>query len=166
MSATGTTGVKYAFQKTFTVEASSERAFRVFTERHGEWWPLATHHIGKAPARTAIIEPSEGGRWYEQGEDGSECDWGRVLVWDPPSRLVLAWQLTAEWRYDPEFLTEVEVRFVSEGARRTRVEFEHRKLEAYGAMAEKMQAGVGSAGGWPSILDSFAAAAAAEEQKA
>ena len=165
MSATSTAGAKHSVQRTFTVEVSAERAFRVFTEKHGQWWPLATHHIGKTPARTAIIEPAEGGRWYELGEDGSECDWGRVLVWDPPRRLVLAWQLTAEWQFDPSFLTEVEVRFVPEGGQRTRVEFEHRKLEAYGGVAEKVRESVGSPGGWPAILDLFAAKAAEEEAR-
>jgi uncharacterized protein YndB with AHSA1/START domain len=155
MSVASTAGAKYSVQKTVTVETSADHAFRVFTEKHGAWWPLATHHIGKHPARTAIIEPAEGGRWYEQGEDGSECDWGRVLVWDPPHRLVLAWQLTAEWQFDPSFVTEVELRFISEGAHRTRVEFEHRNLEAYGPKADTVREMIGAPGGWPAILDKF-----------
>ena len=58
-------------------------AWRVFTEKMGTWWPLATHKIGKATAVDAVIEPRVGGRWYERGDDGSTCDWGRVLAWEP-----------------------------------------------------------------------------------
>lgn len=165
MSVASTAGAKYSVQKTLTVETSAERAFRVFTEKHGDWWPVATHHIGKQPARTVIIEPAEGGRWYEQGEDGSECDWGRVLVWDPPHRLVMAWQLTADWQFDPSFVTEVELRFIPEGTGRTRVEFEHRNLEAYGAKADTVQEMISAAGGWPAILEKFADFAKKQERE-
>ncbi len=96
MNASKTESALDSVRKALMVEASAERAFRVFTEKLGAWWPVATHHIGKVPARTVMIEPREGGRWYEQGEDGSECNWGRVLVWDPPRRLVLAWQITSD----------------------------------------------------------------------
>jgi uncharacterized protein YndB with AHSA1/START domain len=156
MNATKAEVSQNSVRKTLIVEASAERAFQVFTEKHGVWWPLATHHIGKVPARTAIIEPRESGRWYEQGEDDSECNWGRVLVWDPPHRLVLAWQITSDWQYDPVFFTEVEVRFISEGEHRTRVEFEHRNLDAFGAKAEAVRAMIGAPGGWPGILAKFA----------
>jgi uncharacterized protein YndB with AHSA1/START domain len=152
-------------RKTLTVETSAERAFQVFTEKQGAWWPVATHHIGQAPARTVMIEPREGGRWYEQGEDGSECNWGRVLVWDPPHRLVMAWQITGDWQFDPGFLTEVEVRFIPEGERRTRVEFEHRKLDAYGAKADTVRAMISAPGGWPGILAKFAELASEEGRR-
>ena len=80
-------------RKTITVSASLEHAFAVFTEGYDSWWPR-THHIGKAPMEKAIIELRAGGRCYSTQVDGTECDWGRVLVWDPPHRLVLAWQIT------------------------------------------------------------------------
>ena len=82
------------------IDVTPERAFRVFTEEHGAWWPLATHHIGAQAAETAIIEPRVGGRWFERAADGTECMWGRVLAWDPPGRLVLAWQIGPNWKYD------------------------------------------------------------------
>src|SRR3954452_25452427 len=127
-------------RKEVVVEASQARAFRVFTEEHGAWWPLATHHIGEKAAETAIIEPHAGGRWFERAQDGTECQWGRVLVWDPPGRLVLSWQIGGEWKYDPAFASEVEIRFVALGPARTRVELEHRKLDALGPAAEGMRA--------------------------
>ena len=108
-------------RKEIVVEASQERAFRVFTAEHGAWWPLATHHIGAQAAETAVIEPRVGGRWLERAADGTECQWGRVLVWDPPGRLVLAWQIGADWKHDDALLTEVEVRFVALGPALTRV---------------------------------------------
>ena len=98
--------------KEITIETSAARAFRVFTEDIGAWWPLATHHIGPQPAETAVIEPRAGGRWFERAADGSECPWGRVLVWDPPARLVLSWQIGGEWKYDKALASEVELRFV------------------------------------------------------
>lgn len=146
-------------RKEITVEASQARAFDVFTREHGAWWPLATHHIGSAAAETAIIEPHTGGRWFERAADGSECDWGRVLVWDPPGRLVLAWEISTDWKHDESINTEVEVRFVSLGPARTRVELEHRRLDRYGAAAEQMRGIFDSENGWTNILRLFVARA-------
>ena len=146
-------------RKEIVVEASQERAFRVFTAEHGAWWPLATHHIGAQAAETAVIEPRVGGRWLERSADGTECPWGKVLVWDPPGRLVLAWQIGADWKHDDALLTEVEVRFVALGPALTRVELEHRLLDRYGAAAEGLRGAFDSEGGWNGILRSFAARA-------
>jgi uncharacterized protein YndB with AHSA1/START domain len=157
MSTMATPGV--FVRKEITVEASQARAFDVFTREHGAWWPLATHHIGSAAAETAIIEPHAGGRWFERAADGSECDWGRVLVWDPPGRLVLAWEISADWKHDESIDTEVEVRFVSLGPARTRVELEHRRLDRYGAAAEQMRGIFDSENGWTNILRLFVARA-------
>ena len=115
-------------RKEITVEASQARAFRAFTEEHGAWWPLATHHIGEKDAETAIIEPRAGGRWFERAADGTECLWGKVLVWDPPGRLVLSWEIGANFKYQEGLSLEVEVRFVVLGPALTRVELEHRNL--------------------------------------
>lgn len=146
-------------RKTITVAATPERAFRVFTEQMSSWWPLASHHIGKADAKAAVVEPFVGGRWFERGVDGSECEWGKVLVWDPPKRVVLAWQISGDWQHDPTLDTEVDVRFVAEG-KGTRVELEHRKLGAFGPRAEEMRGVFESEGGWTGLLAAFAAAAA------
>ena len=129
---------RLAVQKSITVNAPAAHVFRTFTQEHNEWWPRA-HHIGPSDSFTAIVEPKVGGRWYERGEDGSECDWGRVLVWEEPTRIVLIWGLNAEFRYDPDLNTEVEVRFIAETPRRTRIELEHRCLERYGDQAAKMR---------------------------
>jgi uncharacterized protein YndB with AHSA1/START domain len=161
-------------QSKFAVDANSVRkvvsvpapplvAWRVFTEKMGTWWPLATHKIGKATAVDAVIEPRVGGRWYERGQDGSTCDWGRVLAWEPHSRLVLSWDLSADWKHDPDFKTEVEVRFIAEGKDGTRVELEHRHLDRYGPRREEMRGIFDSERGWMGLLAAFAARASAEQ---
>jgi uncharacterized protein YndB with AHSA1/START domain len=148
-------------RKVISVKASPEVAWRVFTEKIGAWWPLATHKIGKAKAVDAVIEPRVNGRWYERGDDGSTCDWGRVLAWEPPLRLVLSWDISADWQYDPTLKTEVEVRFIAEGKGGTRVELEHRHLDRYGARRDQMRGIFDSEGGWSGLLASFARAAEA-----
>jgi uncharacterized protein YndB with AHSA1/START domain len=142
-------------KKSLEVAAPRDVAFRVFTAEMSSWWPLESHHIGKAKATDAVVEPFEGGRWYEKGEDGSECDWGRVLAWEPPGRVVLAWQISAEWGHDARIKAEVEVCFTAVSAGVTRVELEHRKLETFGDKAEGMRAGFEGPGGWSSLLAAF-----------
>ena len=148
-------------RKEVVVEAPPERAFRVFTDKFNAWWPR-DHHIGKVEMEKAILEPRAGGRWYEVGVDGSQCDWGKVLVWDPPKRLVMAWQLNHEWQYDPALVTELELRFTPVGPMQTRVELEHRNLERFGEHAGKMRDALGSAQGWMTHLALFAEAAKQE----
>jgi uncharacterized protein YndB with AHSA1/START domain len=142
-------------RKSIIVNAPVAHVFAVFTERHNTWWPR-DHHIGGRDAFTAILEPGVGGRWFERGDDGSECNWGRVLAWEPPHRLVLSWDINAEWKYDSTIASEVEVRFIAESDERTRVELEHRKLERYNDKAEMMRAIFDSPGAWASTLAAMA----------
>ena len=151
-----------AVRQSIVVDASPERAFYVFTDGMTSWWPIDSHSIGDRPMAEAVIEPRTGGRWYERGDDGRECDWGRVLAWEPPDRVVLTWQISAEWRSDPAIHTEIEVRFTPEGDGRTRVDLEHRGLESFGERTEQMRAIFGSDGGWKGLLRRFADAAAAD----
>ncbi len=146
---------QFSVHKSLIVNASQAQAFAVFTDRHGSWWPLKTHHIGAAPAETAIIEPKVGGRWFERSADGVETDWGRVLVWEPPDRIVLSWDIGADWKYDAKLGTEVEVRFIPEGPEKTRIALEHRLLDRYGLQAPTMQTIFDSENGWPGILRNF-----------
>jgi uncharacterized protein YndB with AHSA1/START domain len=150
-----------AVRKTMSVKAPIEIAWRVFTEKMGTWWPLAHYKIGKANAVDAVLEPRVGGRWYERGEDGSTCDWGRVLVWEPNSRLVLTWDIDANWQFDPKLNTEIEVRFIADGKDATRVELEHRRLDRYGEHRDKMRRVFETEGDWGKLLEMFAKAAAA-----
>jgi uncharacterized protein YndB with AHSA1/START domain len=148
-------------RKKLIVNAPLQHVFDIFTAGQNSWWPRA-HHIGGHAEFTAILEPRVGGRWFERGGDGSECNWGRVLAWEPPKRLVLTWDINSDWKYDPNLGTEVEIKFIEEGKERTRVELEHRKLERYGDKAEMMRAIFDSADAWMATLATFAKAA---EQK-
>jgi len=118
-------------KKEMLVEASQEVAFKVFTGKMDAWWPR-THHIGKSPMTELVLEPGINGRWYSRHEDGSEANVGRVLEWQPYTRLVLAWQINGRFEYDPDLITEVEVHFTSEAPQKTRINFEHRNLSRLG----------------------------------
>lgn len=147
-------------RKIIRVRADVAHAFDVFTTGIDRWWPRS-HHIGQSPMTRIIVEPRAGGRCYSEQEDGTDCDWGTVLVWEPPHRVVLAWQITSEWRFEPELArsSEVEVRFTPEADGMTRVDLEHRHLERHGPGADKMRAGVDAPGGWGTLLEGFAAEA-------
>ena len=144
-------------KKSVSVKASPERAFEVFTAGFDKWWPRS-HSIGDSPLKEAIIEPREGGRWYGVHEDGVERPWGRVLVWDPPARLVLDWQISHEWGYQPDLHTDVEVIFTAVGEAETRIDFEHRGLEAFGDSEAAVRTRTSMDGGWGQILENFKAA--------
>jgi uncharacterized protein YndB with AHSA1/START domain len=146
--------------KTIVVQAPQRIAWVVFTERMATWWPLAQYKIGQAAAIDAVIEPFVGGRWYERGDDGTTCQWGSVLAWDPPERLLLSWDITADWQYDPELKTELDVRFVPLAEGQTRVDLEHRHLNRYGARRDEMRRIFDTEGDWGRVLAGFAAAAA------
>ena len=141
-------------RKSIFVQASQAHAFDVFTRDIGQWWPKS-HKIGTVDVERPIIEPREGGRWYELDVDGTECEIGKVAVWDPPSRLILIWQLTPDFKFDPNLVTEVEVLFTAEGDG-TRVELEHRDLERFGERTEAMRETISGPGGWPMLLELFA----------
>lgn len=156
-----TLDVEQIVRRSVLVEAAQEHAFAVFTTGLSRWWPLESHHIGSAEAAEAVIEPRAGGRWYERGVDGSECDWGRVLKWEPPVRFSLAWMLGPGWEYDPDeaHATLVEVTFTAEGPSTTRVELVHSGFERVPG-GEQIRSGVAGEGGWGSLLQRYAAEAA------
>lgn len=149
--------------KSITVRASAERAFKVFTDGFDTWWPRG-HHIGSSPMKRAVIEPFVGGRCYSEQMDGTDCPWGQILVWDPPRRFVMAWQITPEWKYQPNLneSSEVEVRFTPLPDGTTRVDLEHRHFERHGAGGDAMRTGVDSPNGWGSLMELFKAAAEKE----
>jgi uncharacterized protein YndB with AHSA1/START domain len=143
-------------QKSVTVRASAEHAFRIFTEGFDSWWPR-THHIGSSPMKRAVIEPFVGGRCYSEQVDGTDCPWGKVVAWEPPRRVALAWMITPEWKYepDPSKASEVEIRFTALGDGTTRVDLEHRHFERHGSGGDEMRTRIDSEGGWGSLLQLF-----------
>jgi uncharacterized protein YndB with AHSA1/START domain len=150
-----------AVRKTITVAAPQQRAFDVFTTGMTDWWLRESHHIGERSPEAVVVEPHAGGRWFERAPDGTECDWGRVVEWEPPARVLLAWHLNADWNYDPDpaKATELEVQFIAEGPASTRVELVHRGLEVHGDRAQEVHDGIDSPEGWASLLELYGAAA-------
>jgi uncharacterized protein YndB with AHSA1/START domain len=144
-----------AVRATITVGVSQQRAFEVFTAQFGTWWPKE-YSIGEADMADFVVEPEAGGRWYEVGVDGTECDTGRVTAFEPPERLVLAWHLNENFQYDPDpaHASEIEIRFIAEDPTRTRVELEHRDFERHGAGAQAVHDGVDQ--GWSYCLELYA----------
>lgn len=146
-----------AVRTSITVDAPQDRAFDVFTKGIGTWWP-PEHHILQAELAEMVFEPRVGGNVYDRGVDGSECRWARVLAYEPPNRVVFSWDISLQWRIepDPNKTSEIEVRFVPEGPERTRVELEHRNLDRHGEGWEQMRDAVGSPDGWGVGLLRFA----------
>jgi uncharacterized protein YndB with AHSA1/START domain len=145
-----------SIRRSILVPAPPARAFDVFTTGMTGWWPAA-HHIGSAPIAEIVIEPFEGGRWYTRHEDGTETSTGFVVAWQPPARLVITWQISADWKYDAALITTVEVTFVAEGDG-TRVSLEHRDLERFGPDAERMRVTFNEPGAWAGTLAAYASA--------
>ncbi|MGH3500538.1 MAG: SRPBCC family protein [Nocardioidaceae bacterium] len=139
-----------------TVALSRERAFRVFTEQFDRIKPRE-HNLLQVDIAQTVLEPRTGGRVYDIGTDGSECHWGRVLAFEPPQRLLLAWLIGTRWQLetDPDRASEVEVLFVENGPAETRVELEHRHLERHGDGWEQSHSALASGGGWPLYLHRF-----------
>jgi uncharacterized protein YndB with AHSA1/START domain len=145
-------------RRQIVVGAPVDKAFALFVERFGDIKP-AEHNLLAAPIAETVFEPHVGGHIYDRGTDGSECRWARVLVYEPPLRVVFSWDIGPTWQLetDPDNTSEVEVRFVAETPQRTRVELEHRNLDRHGPGWESVRDGVGHQEGWPLYLDRYAA---------
>jgi len=137
------------------VEAPVERAFQAFTHEMSEWWE-PTHHILEGDLAEMVVEPRVGGHIYDRGTDGSECRWATVIAYDPPHRFAFSWNISLDWKLEPdaEKRSEVEISFIEDGPDRTRVQLEHKHLERHGDGWEGMSTAVDS--GWPKGLERFA----------
>jgi uncharacterized protein YndB with AHSA1/START domain len=140
------------------VNAPISEAFKVFTERFGDFKPRE-HNLLKAAIAETVFEPRVGGNIYDRAVDGSECRWARILVFEPPNRVVFSWDISPRWQIEtnPDLTSEVEVRFVAETPARTRVELEHRHLDRHGFGWESVRDGVDNEAGWPLYLQRYAA---------
>jgi uncharacterized protein YndB with AHSA1/START domain len=152
-----TEAAETSIRTSIVVEAPIERAFLVFTEDFGSFKPPEHNMLGVEIAET-VFEPRVGGSVYDRGVDGSECRWARVLAYEPPSRVLLSWDISPHWQIESnlEKTSEVEVRFIAETPQRTRVELEHRDLQRHGDGWEGVREGVRGNEGWPLYLERFA----------
>lgn len=143
-------------RKSIVVDAPVERAFSVFVARFDAIKPRE-HNLLSVPIAQTVFQPRVGGKIYDVGTDGSRCEWARVLVYEPPSRIVFTWDIGPTWHIesDPARTSEVEVRFIAEDDDRTRVELEHRHLERHGDGWRSVADGVGGDAGWPLYLSRF-----------
>jgi uncharacterized protein YndB with AHSA1/START domain len=139
--------------QTVQVKANPARAFELFTTRMSQWWP-AGRTIGRNPHVAIVIEPHVNGRWFERDAEGNETQWGKVLAWEPPERVLLAWQINSTWHFDPQFVTEVELTFVPAAQGGTVMRLEHRNLERFGTDAARHADTL--RGGWPKYVNLFA----------
>ena len=146
-------------RKRIVVNVPPARAFEVFTAGIDRWWPKKAH-VGATAPREIEIEPRLGGRWIEHGSDGEDTVVGHILVWEPPHRFIVSWEIDCHWQPEPdsEVATEVEVRFVDGPPDSTRVELEHRGFERMGADDGNTLRGSVD-GGWPGMLEHFKTAA-------
>jgi uncharacterized protein YndB with AHSA1/START domain len=140
------------------VEAPIERAFSVFTERFGDFKP-PEHNLLGVPIAETEFEPRVGGHIIDRGVDGSECRWARILLYEPPLRVVFSWDISPQWQIetDPGNTSEVEVRLTAETPERTRVELEHRHIDRHGPGWQAVSEGVADDAGWPLYLARYAA---------
>jgi uncharacterized protein YndB with AHSA1/START domain len=145
-------------QRHVVVDAPVDEAFTTFTGRFGDFKP-PEHNLLAAPIKETVFEPRAGGHIYDRATDGTECRWARVLVYEPPHRVVFSWDIGPTWQLEtePGSTSEVEVRFVAEGSHRTRVELEHRNLDRHGPGWKSVRDGVAHDQGWPLYLDRYAA---------
>lgn len=150
-------------RKSVVVNTGVERAFALFVDKFDAIKPRE-HNLLPVPIDKTVFEPRVGGHIYDVGVDGSRCEWARVLVYDPPSRVVFSWDIGPTWQleHDHTRTSEVEVRFVAESVDRTRVELEHRHLDRHGAGWRSVADGVDGDAGWPLYLHRYVALAEAE----
>jgi uncharacterized protein YndB with AHSA1/START domain len=139
------------------VEAPQDRAFRVFVEQFDKVKPRE-HNMLAVDIAESVFEPQPGGRVYDRGVDGSECQWARVIAYEPPERLVFTWDISPHWQLETDLnrASEVEVRFLVESPERTRIELEHRHLDRHGDGWESLREGVAGDQGWPLYLARYA----------
>jgi uncharacterized protein YndB with AHSA1/START domain len=145
-------------RKQVVVDVPIERAFRVFTDRFGDFKP-PEHNLLGAPITETVFEPRVGGGIVDRAADGSECRWARILAFEPPVRVVFSWDISPQWTIETDEgqASEVEVRFYAESPARTRVELEHRHIDRHGPGWEAVADGVDGEQGWPLYLDRYAA---------
>ena len=143
-------------RRNVVVEAPIERAFALFTERFGDFKPRE-HNLLAVPIAETVFEPRVGGHIYDRGVDGSVCKWARILVYEPPNRVVFSWDISPTWQLeaDPSKTSEVEVRFTAESDQTTRVELEHRHLDRHGPGWQSLADGVDGDAGWPLYVDRY-----------
>jgi len=147
-------------RKSVRVRATPTKAFEVFANGIDTWWP-ATYHIGSSSPKKVVLEGREGGSIYTKQENGTDSPWAKVLSWEPPHRLIFAWQVSPQFQYEPDLAktSKVEVSFTSVADGTTEVTLEHSEFDRHGDGHEGVRAMVDAEDGWGTLLSLFAAKA-------
>jgi uncharacterized protein YndB with AHSA1/START domain len=148
-------------RRTITLSSAPADAFRVFTEGMADWWPRA-YTWSVDDLERIVVEPWQGGRWYEVRRGGREEVWGTVLEWDAPARVTFSWQIRADRTPEPDLsrASQVDIRFFEEGPGETRFELTHDGFARHGGAAAQYRAGMDAPEGWTAILASYTEAVA------
>ena len=143
------------------VTLPAEEAFELFTAGLSSWYPRIYTWSGDG-LESIAIEPGAGGHCFEIGPHGFRCDWGRVLVWEPPRKLVFSWQISFSRAPvpDPRAASEIEVLWTPRSDGGTDMDFCHRHFSRHGDEGHSYREAMASEGGWPFILDRYLAKAA------
>jgi uncharacterized protein YndB with AHSA1/START domain len=145
--------------KIIEVPCDPETAFKIFTDRMTEWWPLGRNSVsamGGGIAKSVSLEGRVGGAITEIGPSGEVHNWGSVRRWEPGEALSLAWHIGKPARE----ATIVDVAFEANGQGGARVTLTHHGWEALGDEADKMREGYNQ--GWVGVFeDAYSGACAA-----
>ena len=132
----------------FVVHCAPAHAFSTWTERAASWWP-PEHTVSHERGAEIVFEPRAGGRIYERTGDGREIEWGRIVEWDPPSRLRYLWHIATA----PANATDVEITFRPVSEAETRVDIEHGGWDRLGELGPRWREA--NVGGWDGVLPSY-----------
>lgn len=148
------------------VDLPQQQAFWAFTDL--DRIKPREHNLLAVPIAETVLEQRAGGDVYDRGVDGSICRWGRVLVFAPHHRIAFSWDIGPDWQVvsDLDRVSEVEVTFVSEGDRQTRVTLVHRYLDRHGTGWESVRDGVQAPDGWPLYLANYQALTRSDQASA
>jgi uncharacterized protein YciI len=126
------------------VSASPDVAYEAWTNRIGDWWPLARHSVYEKDNSVAFID----GEIVETSSSGETCSWGRIIESNPPGNLSFTWHPG----YGPESASTVSVDFVPITDGRTLVRLTHTGWEIFDDPAAARNE---YRNGWPTVLSRF-----------
>jgi uncharacterized protein YndB with AHSA1/START domain len=139
-----------------TVEVPVGRAFAVFVDQIGSWWPRE-YTWAKENLEEIGIEAKVDGQCYERRKDGSMSVWGTVLTIARPEHIVFSWQIEADRSpiENVALASRVDVRFVAASPDTTSIVLVHRDFPRHGPGWQKYRSNMASRSGWPALLDRY-----------
>ena len=170
------------FKALFGRKEDSVRSHRSAAPRICSRSPRRSMPRSSAPSRSSSTSSTAGGRATTPGaatssprsassrrwaaaassafKDGSEQVWGKVLAFDRPHHIVIAWQISPDRTPEDSDATasRVDVRFSPGDAGKTNVLVVHRDFFRHQGDWEKYRNDMASRKGWPPIMAAYAKA--------